>query len=48
MNAKIHASVAVGERFSRSRLAHASNTHRKYDPAKIRNHGNSIPCSILK
>src|SRR5947208_12216314 len=39
MKAKIHASVAVGERRSVSSVAHATSTQSKYDPAKISNHG---------
>src|SRR4029453_7899222 len=43
--AKIHESVAVGDRLSSSRLAHATITHRKYEPMKIVNHGISIPAA---
>src|SRR5216683_2459893 len=39
MNAKIHASVAVGERRSSSSVAQATSTQSKYDPTKISNHG---------
>src|SRR2546430_10814993 len=47
MNAKIHASVAVGERRSSSSVAQATSTQRKYDPMKISNHGTCMRAGYL-
>ena len=47
MNAKIHASVAVGERRSSSSVAQATSTQRKYDPTKISNHGTCMRAGYL-
>ena len=47
MNAKIHASVAVGERRSSSRDTQAMITHTTYEPAKISNQGEGAPqCGV--